>query len=151
MEKTLRGINGVYYTVYMITILSAVVVFMFTYLNVNIQYVDEKSPLGITISSLLVIYMLVSIPLAFWWFYKNTKKWQQLTDKFDKFRLYKQASVIRLWVIGAGLILGVIMTYLMRSTNMIYIAAIAAVALFFCKPTVGKMIKELGLDEEEEN
>lgn len=149
MEKTLRSINGVYYSIYMLTILSAIVAFMLTYLNVNFSTIAEKSTIGITLSSILMLYIMITIPVSFWLFYKNTQKWKTLPDRFAKFTAYKKASVNRLWVVGVGLILGVLLVYFLHSTNMIYCALISAVALFFCKPTEGKMIKDLNLDEDE--
>lgn len=149
MEKTLRSINGVYYTIYMLTILSAIVAFMLTYLNVNFSTISEKGTLGIVLTSVLMLYILVTIPVSFWLFYKKTQQWRILPDKFAKFTAYKKASIARLWVVGAGLIFGVLLVYFLHSTNMIYCALISAVALFFCKPTENKMIKELDLDEEE--
>lgn len=150
MEKTLRSINGVYYSVYMLTILSAVGVFVTNYLNVKSAVsIDPKSSLGIALSSLLILYILISIPLSFWLFFKGTKKWKELPDKFAKFTAYKKASVIRLWVVGIGLILGVMLVYFLHSTSMIYCALISAVALFFSKPSEAKMVSELNLEEEE--
>lgn len=149
MEKTLRGINGVYYTIYMLTILSAIIVFMLNYLNISGTYIDEKSPQGVALSSTLIIYMLISVPLTFWYFFKYSKKIQQITDRYEKFRIYKKASIIRLWIIGIGLIAGVLLIYFMHSFNMIYLAGIEAVALFFCKPTANKMIKDLDLADED--
>ncbi len=149
MEKILRSINGVYYTVYMSTILAAIAVFTLTFLNVNVPVINEKSATGITLSSILILYILITTPLAFWLFYKGSKKWQQMPDKFAKFAAYKKASITRLWVVGVGLIFGILLVYFMRSTNMIYCAGISAVALFLCKPSVNKMIKDLDLDEED--
>ena len=149
MEKTLRNINGVYYIIYMLTILSAVAVFMLTYTNVNLYVINENTPIGRVLSSILIIYILISIPLAFWLFHKKTKMLQKTEDKFIMFNTYKKASILRLWVIGMGLIGGVMLFYFLHSTSMMYCALISAVALFFCKPTENKMIKELNLEEEE--
>lgn len=149
MNKTLKSINAVYYIVYMLTIIMAVAIFALSYLNVSRVYIDEKSPLGITLSSILTFYLLISIPLTFWMFHKGTKKWQNIPDQFEKFRAYKNGSILRLWLIGVGLILGVLMVYLFSSINMLYYAGISAIAFFFCKPTENKMIKELNLSDEE--
>lgn len=148
MEKTLRNINGVYYIIYMLTILSAVAVFMLTYTNVNLYVINENTTVGRALSSIIIIYILISIPLAFWLFHKKTKTLQKIEDKFAMFNAYKNASILRLWVVGMGLIGGVMLFYFLHSTNMMYCALISAVALFFCKPTENRMIKELNLEEE---
>ncbi|VBB45674.1 conserved membrane hypothetical protein [uncultured Paludibacter sp.] len=149
MENTLRTINGVYYSIMMLAVLSAVIVFTLTFMNISTLNIAENSPVGRTFSSLLIIYILISIPLSMWLFYKNTKKWQQLPDKFTKFNAYKKASIIRLWIVGVGLIASVVLVYFMRSNNMMYCALISIIGLYFCKPTANKMIKELDLDEED--
>lgn len=150
MEKTLRILNGVYYSIFMMTVLTAVGVTILTYVNANPLYVEESSSLGRYLSSGLILFILISIPLAMWMFHKNTKEWSLIPDKFEKFRAYKKGAVIRLWVIGIGLIGGIVLIYLLRSTNMMYCAVISAIALYFVKPTAKKMEKELNIQEEEE-
>lgn len=149
MENTLRRINSVYYTIYMLTIISAVAVFMSTYMNLNTFLIDSNSVLATTLSSVLIIYILITIPLSMWLFHKKTISLQQIADKYAKYNNYRKAAILRLWIIGIGLIAGVALFYILSSQSMIFCALISAVALFFCKPSVGKMMKELNLDEDE--
>lgn len=149
MEKVLRNITGVYYIIYMLTILSAIAVFVLSSTGQNHQTISQNSQSATVLSSILYLYVLISVPLVLWWFHKNTKKWQLLTDKYEKYNAYKKASHLRLWIVGIGLIAGVVIFYLLQSTSIIYCALISAVALFFCKPSENKMIKELDLEEDE--
>lgn len=149
IERTLRGINGVYYIIYMLTILSAVGVFMMTYLNVDRTFINPFSSEGRTLYTLLILYLLISIPSAFWMFYRSLKKNQTVEDKFEKLSAYKKAAIIRLWIIGVGLIAGITLYFFMNSLNVIYCAVISAVALFLCKPTTNRIIKDLKLEDEE--
>ena len=98
-----------------------------------------------------ILYLLISIPYALWSFHKKTKKWQQIKDQYVKLVEYEKGSKLRLWIIGAGLIAGIVLVYFMRSKSMIFCAAIAAIALYFTKPTLNKMISELKLDEDRED
>jgi len=102
----------------------------------------------VKISTTYLIYLLVSIPVALYWFHIYTVKLRKETDEFLKFKKYKKASNIRLWVVGTGLIVGVILVYLLRSQSMIFTSAIAAIALYFSKPSAVKMIRELDLDAD---
>ena len=47
-----------------------------------------------------------------------------------------------------GLMLGVLFFYVMGSQSMIFCAGIAAIGLFFCKPSQAKISSELQIDEE---
>ncbi|MBP1664380.1 MAG: hypothetical protein H6Q19_1520 [Bacteroidetes bacterium] len=151
MERIIKNINLVYYLLYMTTVVVAVIIFFLTFSNAQTAHIDEKSQTGVIISSVYILYLLISIPYALWSFHKKTKKWQQIKDEYVKLVEYEKGSKIRLWIIGAGLIAGIVLVYLMRSKSMIFCAAIAAIALYFTKPTVNKMISELKLDENKED
>ena len=151
MERTIKNINLVYYMLYMTTVVVAVIIFFLTFSNAQTTHIDEKSQTGIIISSVYILYLLISIPYALWSFHKKTKKWQLIKDEYVKLMEYEKGSKIRLWIIGAALIAGIVLVYFMRSKSMIFCAAIAAIALYFTKPTMNKMISELKLDENRED
>ena len=133
----------------MMTVVAAVIIFFLTFSNTRTTYIEERSQTGIILSSVYILYLLISIPYALWSFHRKTKKWQLIQDDYLKFKAYEKGSLIRLYIIGISLIAGVILVYVMRSRSMIFCAAIAAIALYFSKPTVNKMIKELKLEEVE--
>ena len=143
-----KSITVTYYVIYLLTIIAVVAIFFMTYTNVEVQSIDALSPLGVKISTTYLIYLLVSIPVALYSFHIYTVKLRKETDEFLKFKKYKKASNIRLWVVGTGLIVGVILVYLLRSQSMIFTSAIAAIALYFSKPSAVKMIRELDLDAD---
>lgn len=143
-----KSITVTYYVIYLLTILAVVAIFFMTYANVNIERIDALSPLGVKISTVYMIYLLTSIPLALYLFHIYTQKLRKETNEFIQFQKYKKASNIRLWVVGIGLVVGVLLVYLLRSQSMIFTAAMAAIALYFCKPSGIKMIRELDLDAD---
>lgn len=153
LEKKLRmlsrSINVVYYTIYLLTIIAVVTIFFMTYGNVNVEKIDPNSKAGINISTVYIVFLLVSIPASLFLFHQQTLKLRKEPDEMIKFNKYKKASYLRLWVIGSGLIIGIILVYLLRSQSMIFMSAIAAIALYFCKPSALKITRELELDEEE--
>ena len=143
-----KSITVTYYVIYLLTILAVVAIFFMTYANVNIERIDALSPLGVKISTVYMIYLLTSIPLALYLFHIYTQKLRKETNEFIQFQKYKKASNIRLWVVGIGLVVGVLLVYLLRSQSKIFTAAMAAIALYFCKPSGIKMIRELDLDAD---
>ena len=143
-----KSITVTYYVIYLLTILAVVAIFFMTYANVNIERIDALSPLGVKISTVYMIYLLTSIPLALYLFHIYTQKLRKETNEFIQFQKYKKASNIRLWVVGIGLVVGVLLVYLLRSQSMIFTAAMAAIALYFCNPSGIKMIRELDLDAD---
>ncbi|MFV0390496.1 MAG: hypothetical protein ACK5KP_01200 [Paludibacteraceae bacterium] len=145
-----RSINVVYYTIYLLTIIAVVVIFFMTYGEVEVEKIAPNSKLGINISTVYMIFLLVSIPASLFLFHQHTLKLRKEPDEMLKFSKYKKASYIRLWVIGSGLIIGIILVYLLRSQSMIFMSAIAAIALYFCKPSALKITRELELENDDD-
>lgn len=144
-----RSINVVYYTIYLLTIIAVVTIFFLSYADIKLVEIDPLSTTGTTISTVYMVYLLVSIPAALFLFHQKTLKLRNEKDEYTKFQKYKKNSYIRLWIIGIALVIGVVLVYVLHSQSMIFTAAIAAIALYFCKPSVPKIIKELGLDDDE--
>ncbi|MDR3653336.1 MAG: hypothetical protein P4L34_10270 [Paludibacter sp.] len=148
MERIVKRINLAYYLIYTITILATIVGYIFTSMNENT--VDVKSQLSINLSSFVILYILVSIPAALSIFHKKTKKWAEIEDNYMKFEKYAIGATWRLLAIGFGLVFSVVAFYIIRTESMIFCAGIAAIALLFCKPTEGKIISDLKLEDSEE-
>ena len=148
MEQIVRKINLIYYLVYTFTILATVIGYIFALKGAS--GLDVASSLSITISSLVILYIIISIPTALALFHRYTKKLILITDESEKLNKYASGAILRLLAVGIGLVISVIAFYILRTQSMIFCAGIAAISLFFCKPTEGKIIKELKLDETEE-
>ena len=151
IERVVRQINQIYYLIYTGTILSTIIGY---YLTMNASNpVDQKSQLSISLSSLIIIYIIVSIPAALALFHRSLKKWRAIEDIFLKTKKYIAGAQLRLFIVGLGLILSIIGHFILyvntQNFSMIGCAGIAAVALFFCKPSVGKVLTELDIDVEE--
>lgn len=149
MKRTVKNIAQIYYTIYAATIISTVVGYLIN-LQSHTRIIDSKSTAGIALSSTLILYILISIPLALGGFHRMTKKWKLIEDEKLKLEKYEKGAVLRLIAIGTGLISSVVVFYLMNNISMIYCVGITAIALLFCKPTEGKIESELKLDEKED-
>ena len=146
MKKTLKLLRLTYYSVYLTAIIAA---FSGYTILKNGLTIDPKSDTGVTLQSILIIFIIGSIPLTLATFNRMTKKWAELNNIDEKIIKYRRAGIIRIIIIGLGLILGVVFFYVMQSQSMIFIAGIAAVSLFFCKPSENKIIIDLKLEESE--
>lgn len=146
IKNVLKKLTLVYYLIYIATIAVALLGFQ---LFKSGYTIDDKSQLGIAVSSALIILIIGSIPLTLAIFNKKTKQWALMEDMQVKLQKYKQASIIRLAIVGSGLLFGVFFFFILNSQSMIFSAGIAAIGLFFCKPAEVKIISELKLDKTE--
>ncbi len=149
MQKTLKSITQFYYYIYSATILTTLGGYIVN-MSRDVSY-GPKDPLNITLSSLVILYMLISIPLALGLFFKMTKKWSLIEDEKIKYSAYEKGAKLRLLAIGIGLLASIIVFYILRSNiSLIYCAGIGAIALLFCKPTESKIYSDLSIEEPEE-
>jgi len=149
MKKTVKNIAQVYYIIYATTILSTVVGYMMN-LQQETRIIDSKSSVGIVLSSIMILYILLSIPASLGGFHRMTKKWRVIEDETLKLAKYEKGAILRLAAIGIGLIGSVVLFYLMNDISMIYCVGITAIALLFCKPTEAKIESDLKIEEKED-
>jgi hypothetical protein len=148
MEKFVKKIHLAYYLIYTATILSTIAGYVVTLTRET--SVDVKSPLSVTLSSIVILYIIISIPAALAIFHRSTKKWALIEDNYTKLNKYVAGATWRLLAVGFGLVLSVVVFYIIRTESMIFCAFITAIALLFCKPTEAKIINDLKLDDKEE-
>jgi len=144
MKKTLTKITIAYYVVYIAAVLAATAGY---YILREGFSIDVQSQTGITLSSALIIFIIGSIPVTLGLFHRYSKKIAALEDVETRVKKYEMASYLRLTIIGLGLIFGVLFFYILHSQSMLFCAGIAAIALFFCKPSKSKMINDIDIDE----
>ena len=152
IARIVRQINQAYYLVYTTTILSTILGY---YITTNREAAPNvKSELTITLSSLIIIYIIISIPAALALFHRNLKKWREIEDEFLKHKKYISGAKLRLLIVGTGLVASVIGHFILyagtQNMSMIACAGIAAIALFFCKPSASKVANELEIETDEE-
>ncbi len=150
MEKIVKRINLAYSLIYTATILATFIGYALISTSES-TIPSPKSELSISLSTLVIAYILISIPAALAIFHRNTKKWAAIEDRFTKINKYVAGAKLRLLVVGLGLVMSVVVFYILRTPSMIFCALIAAVALLFCRPSENRIISDLKLEEEEEN
>lgn len=144
----IKKLNSIYYAFFVLAI--AVASMGFKLLQAG-SMINERSETGITISSLLILLIIGSVPLSLRFFSKNVKKLANSgMEEEEKLKAYLKASVIRLLIMGTGLLLGVLFFYIMQSKSMLFCAGISAIGLFFAKPAEVKLIAELRIGAESE-
>lgn len=152
VERIVRQANQAYYLVYTGTVLSTLVGYYLTMYRE--QAPDPKGTLSISLSSLIILYTIVSIPMALLLFKRKLKVWQATEDPFLKQKRYIAGAQMRLIVVGIGLISSVIgHFYLYAGTanfSLIFCAGIAAIGLYFCKPSINKVMTDLQIEDEDE-
>lgn len=146
MKKTLRELQLVYYAVYIGAIAAALLGYYILRSGLNI---DPLSPAGTALSSVLIVYIIGSIPGSLWLFHKYNQKLQKEPEVSVRLSKYKKAAILRLTVIGLALLAGVIFYFILRSQSMIFCAGIAAIGLVFCKPSEVKIITDLQIEDPE--
>ena len=151
MDRLLKQISQAYYYIYTATILTTVIGYVLTMNDFN--PIPINSPKGIVLKSIVITYMMISIPLGLSIFFRQTKKCLDIKDEEIKFQKYKKAAILRLILIGTSLIGSILVFFLIRTdVSLIYCAGISAIILlFFCKPTESKITSDLKLDETEED
>ena len=151
IERIVRQINQIYYLIYTGTILSTIIGYFLTLNTVN--GLTPKSDLTISLSSLIILYIIISIPASLALFHRNLKQWRKIEDEFLKGKKYILGAQLRLFFVGMGVILSIIGHFILyvhtANMSMIACAGIAAIALFFCKPSIGKTMNELEIEDVE--
>lgn len=112
-------------------------------------YVDPQSPEGITITYIVIMYVLISVPGGLGLhnrFIKNMKPANQETKK----KKYLRYSTLRNVFISIGFVVSIFCFYLLQYKTLIFCAGISAVGIYFCKPTQAKIQYELSLSDKDE-
>jgi len=146
VEKIIKKLLYIYYGIFVGGVIIALLGFIFSQ---NHSPIPPQSNAGITLSSLLIIFVIGSIPLSLYFFNKKLSKWSVLENEELKLKKYEKGARLRLLIIGTGFIIGILFFYVLRLQSMIFCAAIAAVALIFCKPHQQQMRNDLKLEDKE--
>ncbi len=145
MKKVQKSLSLAYYSMFAAAFVAAITGY---YILQNSLVINPLTQPGIAISAILIIFIIGSVPIALAWFNNFLKKLKIHSDLTYKLEQYRKAGIIRITVIGAGVVLGIIFFYVMRSQSMIFCAGIASIALVFCKPSEVKVITDLEITDE---
>ncbi len=140
-KQVLRTLNFFYYAALMLAVAMAVLGFWLV-ARKGIT-IDPLGQTGMVLSYIVIFYIIVSVPVSLRWHSLQVKKLRGLSDEAAKLGKYKQYGLVRIALTGIGLAASVLLFYLMQQNSMIFCAGIAAVGLYFCKPTEAKLLTDL--------
>jgi small-conductance mechanosensitive channel len=146
IKKAYKKIVLIYFIMYGAALAMGFLIYYSNTLNQNLLLNANQE---IALSSLVIMYIMISIPLSLGGFYWLTKKWIALPDKEERLVQYTKFAQWRLFIIGFGFILGIFAFYVLKENSMLYSAGMSAIALVFCKPTLSKISNDLELDNDD--
>ena len=134
MEQTIKKLNWIYYSqmVIALIVLSAM---YYAFSKGLYEPLDRMSTIGKAVQYIVIFDALITIPLGLY----LVKFFKPQTDN-----LYFKCAGARILLVSNTMPLGIIAFYWMGGyRSMLWVAAIAAIAWYFSKPTLGKMELEM--------
>ncbi|MBR1516290.1 MAG: hypothetical protein IJ621_06050 [Paludibacteraceae bacterium] len=150
MEKkdVVKQLNRVYYGMMAGAVLTAALMYYLIMKDV-FSPIDPMSGLGQVIQSIIIFLAVVSIPLGLYLFSRKCKKIRAIEDETERLQAYLNAGRWRIIVVSYSMLTGIAGYYLLGGyQSMIWIAAVAAIAWYFTKPTERKIELELLPDDD---
>ncbi len=151
MEQVKKSLLWAYCLCWLLVVAVAVCAF-FLSRSAEMLILDPESIT--TIKSILIIYVLGSIPFSLWFHHREWKKMTEATcemTKVQKLNRYRAVSLLRLGLIVFGLIACILFCYLMVQRDLLYLALIVAMAMLFCKPSNKQTVAEMEALTNEES
>ena len=139
-----------YYITLLLTILSAMIGYHFTY-HKGI-YFDANSQASTTYYTIVLWYVIITFPLSLKLFSLGVKRLKQIPDDGSREHYYKIYGVLRLAVMTIGLIASIIGIYIFQVKHLFWVAGICIIGVILCKPTEKRINADLTpLTPTEEN
>ena len=141
--------HQLYYLVYGLIIVLFGLVWYINYSSLQdsgepFKLFDPNSTSGLVLQYGAIIYALASIPGALYWFKRKCASISRVEDEELKYDLYYSYAFIRTAVIALSMPLSLLAYMLLGAyRQMIWMAAIGALAFVFCKPSERKAEEEL--------
>ncbi len=146
-----KVINIVYYALYALYVLLIAVFGFWFKPSDHGMALDPLAQPGQSVAYCTIVYVIASVPGALWWFKKQMKRVSRITDERMQHQQYTNCAVARVLLIGIGAALGIVSFYFLGAYQpMLWCAAIAVIAQYFCKPTDRKIYLEMNNKNEED-
>lgn len=148
MTKIIKPLITLHYAAYAFAVIIAS--FGMTFSKSIGFSIDPLSELGISISQILTVIIIGSVPASLWLFHKKAQTLQNIEDVNQKVALWAKYARIRLIVLGLALNFGVLFFYILQmNKSMLFCAGIAAIGMVFSKPSELRLITDLLLTDED--
>lgn len=143
MKDAFKKVNQTYYLIFTLTILFTIIGYFFV-LN-NFSSTVSTGFVTTILEVLLVLYIVVSSIAGFVLFNSSKKKLRNIENEKDRFFPYIKSANLRLYLIGVGLLAGILIFYVLRSSFILYCIAVSAIELIVCKPSEERIKTDLDL------
>lgn len=135
-------LNILYYTFYVLAVV--LVVLLGFVIDLSEVVLSPMSGAGQTLQYVAIMYVLLSVPGSLYGFKRYMAKVSKIEGEKQKEKTYMRCAVLRMTLIGIGVLLCIAAFYLLGSyQSMLWCAAMALVAFYFCKPTEKKIYLEM--------
>ena len=141
MEQVVKKLNCIYYGQMAIALIVLTAMY-YAFSKGLYEPLDRMSKAGQILQYVVIFDALLTIPLGLY----LVKYFKPQTD-----RAYFKCAGARILLVSNSMILGIFAFYWMGGyKSMLWVAAIAAIAWYFSKPTLGKMEQEMKPKDENE-
>jgi hypothetical protein len=141
MEQVVKKLNWIYYGQMAIALIVLTAMY-YAFSKGLYEPLDRMSKAGQILQYVVIFDALLTIPLGLY----LVKYFKPQTD-----RVYFKCAGARILLVSNSMILGIFAFYWMGGyKSMLWVAAIAAIAWYFSKPTLGKMEQEMKPQDENE-
>lgn len=138
MEKVIRNLNWIYYG-QMVIALIVLTAMYYAFTKGLYEPLDPQSTTGVVVQYVIIFDALLTIPFGLY----LLKMFKPLTEK-----KYFKLAATRILLVSNTMPLGIAAFYWMGGyRSMLWVAAIAAIAWYFSKPTPGKMEQEMNAND----
>ena len=142
-KQLIRSLNWAYYAM-MIISLVALTGMYYGLLNDWYKPIDKQSTLGVVIQYIVIFDALITIPGGLYGFKRLCEPLQTMEDRAEQLKRYRKIALWRIVLVSSAMPLGIIAFYWLGAyKSMLWVAAIAAIAWYFTKPSEAKMEIEL--------
>ncbi len=150
MEKkeVVKRLNRVYYGMMAGAVVMAALCY-YAIMKDVVSPIDPMSTAGQAIQGIVIFLAVVCIPAGLYLFKRQCRKIRAIEDEGQRMEAYLQAGRVRIIVVSFSMLTGIAGYYLLGGyQSMIWIAAMAAIAWYFTKPTERKIELELLPDDD---
>lgn len=143
-----KRLNYYYYGIMVIAVACAALLYWLITKGM-LSPIDPMSSLGQVIQGVVIFLAIVSIPAGLYWFKRQCRTIRTIENEEDRLQAYLAAGRWRIIIVSFSMITGISAYYLLGGyQSMIWMAAIAAIAWYFTKPTERKIFLELLPDDD---
>lgn len=129
MKQTIKDLNIHFWTsIIVLAILFLLVIFKL----ISFGPIFAKT---VTVEMYAIVLTLIAIPLALKLFADKIKKIPKGTDKDKVVQTYKNAYLLRLYIINAVVLGNIVLFALSGNNNFMWLTVVSFIVYMFCKPS----------------